>query len=485
MPTTRQTGRRILVNTGALAGSSLWRIVISFLLQLVIARQLGVISMGQYTIALAYLHVCQIISELGLPALLVRDLAQNPQLRRSYFSIALRIQSVAALLAWGGLIVVSTLLPLSDATRIILWVIGASLPFYAVTSVCQMLFQSGERMEYVMGIELLINTLILLLSLLIIFMGGTTLMLVGLLVFTQLLSAGVSLFLLRQSRLLAGPQTSTTWQWHTLWQRSGPFFGLALADVMLQRADIVLLSIFGGEIITGIYSAAYNLLRVALKLVQNLWMALYPTLSRLYRHNPEQYRRLADFALHYGLLALLTTSAIGIGITPNVVIMLFGQEFVASAFVLQILLWVASFYLLENYAQMVLMIERRPLQSLLITGLHLLTLVILLPLFVTLEPGAKSAAWAVFIAGACGCASSIYLLYRWSLPGRLQRPWLVVGLTLVITLLGLYLPLAWGWRLLITTLLAVAFAWIGGLIDQRDWHLVRRVLQRESNPLPK
>src|SRR5438874_11553797 len=90
-PVTPPTGRRILMNTGAMASSNLWRIMISFALQLLIARKLGLAGLGAYTIALAYLNVCQVVSELGLPGLLVRDLAQTPTHRRSYFRIALGV----------------------------------------------------------------------------------------------------------------------------------------------------------------------------------------------------------------------------------------------------------------------------------------------------------------------------------------------------------------------------------------------------------
>ncbi len=479
-PTTQQTGRRILVNTGALAGSSVWRIVTSFVLQLVIARQLGVMGLGQYTIALAYLNVCQILTELGLPALLVRDLAQMPWLRRSYFRIALTMQLVTSLLVWAGLVALTQVLPFSDTSRTILWIVGASLPFYAITSATQTLFQAGERMEAVMGIELLINTLILLCSVVVVFMGGTTPQLAVVLVVTQLLSALLGLLLLRRSQLFALPQEPLVWQWSMLWRQAGPFYGLALADVLLQRADIVLLSIVGGEAITGIYGAAYNLVRVALKLVQNFWAALYPTLSRLYRQAPQHYARLCNFSLRYGLLCLLAAAAIGTGVIKDVVA-IYGPGYAESAFVLEILIWSAPFYLIENYTQMLLMVEQRPLQSLLVTGLHLITLITLMPFF-TPALAAAGAAWAGLIAGGIGTSVSLWLLHRRQMPHNIARPYVMAGLAIGSYLLSLYLPVGWPWRLLSGMLFYVGVAWRTGLIAQNDWQLVRRiVLNREGS----
>ena len=476
-PTPRQTGRRILVNTSALAGSSVWRIVTSFVLQLVIARQLGVVGLGQYTIALAYLNVGQILTELGLPALLVRDLAQMPWLRRHYFQLALTIQLVAALVVWGLLATVTTVLPFSPEAQSMLWIVGASLPFYAVTSVTQTLFQASERMETVMGMELLINTLILLGSIGVIVLGGNTQQLAAVLVATQLISAALGLLLLHRSAIFAEPQERVYWQWSWLWRRAGPFYSLSLADVLLQRTDIMLLSIVAGETITGVYGAAYNLVRVGLKLVQNFWAALYPTLSRLYRQAPQHYTRICNFSLRYGLLALLAAAAIGAGLTPDLLHLIYGAGYQEATFVLEILLWSAPLYLVENYTQTLLMVQQRPLQSLLVTGLHLLTLLGLIPLFTPLW-GASGAAWAVLAAGGAGAMMSFYLLHRGAMPHTIAHPYTMLALAAGSFLISLYLPVAWPWRLLVGGALYGAVVWWAQLVDPQDWQLVRRILSK-------
>lgn len=475
IPPIPPTGRRILFNTGALAGSNLWRIASSFVLQLLIARQLGLEGLGQYIIALAYLNVCQVISELGLPGLLVRDLAQAPMQRRGYFRIAVSIQIGCGLLTWGGLILLSLILPLPPTARTALQFVGASLPFYAITSVTQTFFQADERMELVMGVEVLINTLILAISLGLLWFGQGVLQLIGVMVWTQIVSAALGLWLVQRSRLFAAPQEPVAFQLSMLRQRLTPFYGLALADVLLQRVDILLLSIIGGETLTGIYSAAYNLVRVALKLVQSFWKALYPTLSRLHNQNKIHYARLANLSLYYTLLLLVpcaTLSAIGAQALLHLV---YGHSSALTGPVFQILIWSIPAFLVESYAVTLCMVEQRPLQSLAITGLHVLTIALLLPLL-TLFQQTTGAAWAAVLAGGVGAAGSVWFLHKMHMPIALPKMGLILGASAVAALLALWLPYAWFVRLFIGSLVYSILIWISGGITPADRQTFRNAL---------
>ena len=473
------TGRRILVNTGALAGSNLWRIATSFVLTLLIARRLGFEALGQYTTALAYLNVCQVISELGLPSLLVRDLAQAPTQRRGFFRIALVVQITFGLLTWGGLVLLSILLPWPPETTIALQLVGASLPFYAITSVTQTFFQAGERMELVMGVEIFINTLILALSVVALWMGTAVTQLVGVMVVTQIISAGIGLVLVRRTGLLAGVQVLVYFNLATLWQRMAPFYGLSLADVLLQRVDILLLSVVGNATLTGIYSAAYQLVRVALKLVQSFWKALYPTLSRLRHQADAQYTRLAHLSLTYTLLALIPAVIFGVGIAQTLLDLIYGHSATLTAPVFQILIWSVPFFLLENYAVTLFMVEQRPLQSLLITALHVVTIIVLLPIL-TVALHTTGAAWSAVLAAVVGAGGSLYLLRKLQMPIALGPVgWIfLAGALSGLICIGLPWPL---WiRLALAALLYASLIWWSGWIVAADRQTLRNALFRSS-----
>jgi O-antigen/teichoic acid export membrane protein len=386
--------------------------------------------------------------------------------------VALLVQGAASLLIWGGLALAVSLLPFSTATRTILWLVGASLPFYAITSVTQTFFQASERLELVMGVELLINTLILGLSTWILWHGGGILRLVAILVATQVMSALIGLLLLRVIRLLASPQESIKVDLATLRQLATPFYGLALADVLLQRVDILLLSIVAGETVTGIYSAAYQFIRVLLKLVQSFWKALYPTLSRLHSHSATHYQRLSNLSLNFSLLALLAGAAVGAGVAQPLLHLIFGARYLSTGPVFALLIWSAPLFLLETYAGTILLVERRPFHSLLITGIHVLLIVLCLPPLTQLWQ-ANGAASAVLLAGVVGALLSLWLLVYlgYAVDGRkLAAMVIAAALALVACVI---LPLPWVGRAVAGTAIYALIAWQFKVIQRADWQTLR------------
>jgi O-antigen/teichoic acid export membrane protein len=481
-----RVGRRVLVNTGALAGSSLWRIAISFVLQLLIARQLDIAALGIYNAALAYLNVGQIISELGLPSLLVRNLAQSPHHRRALFFMALRMQVVVSLAVWVGLGGFALLL--SPASQAALWIGGALLPLYAITSVTRTVFQAAERMEWVLGIESVINMLILAASLLVLFSGGGILYLVGVLVVTQAISAILCLVLLQRSGLLAGSQAPVEISYQELWRQASPFFRLSIADVLLQRLDILLITLLAGEVITGIYSAAYNLVRVLTKLIQSFWQALYPTFSRLHHQTHYKYPLLANLSLRYGTIALLPVVFLSAAVAPELLPFIFSADFIESASVYQSLVWLAPLFFIEAYATTLLMVERRPQASFLVSGIHLIALTILLPLL-TLAAQADGAAWASVLAGAIGAVAGIVLLRRYQIPLAFAKFWPLMLAVLLALPAALWLPLAWPLRIVAGGLIYWLVTWLTGIVIAEDIQVFRRSLRgpdvsAPTGPLP-
>ncbi len=431
LPTPRLLSRRALINTSALTTSSLWRVAISFALLVLIANRLDNEAVGQYTVALAYLNVAQVLSELGLPALLARNLARNPAGRAAAWRASLRMQLLASAVVWGGLLALSPLLADGPIMQTSLLLVGATLPFYAVTSTCQTLFQATERMELIMIVEVAINTLIIALSAVILWTGGGVVALVLVLVGTQAVSAAVCWGILWRTVLskgagergskgaaagFASPQLPIPLA--PLLKNAAPFYTLSLADVMLHRLDILLLDFVAGPMVVGLYTLAYAAVRVLMKLIQSYWRALYPTLSRLRDQAPARYAWLSRNSLLLSTIGLLAAALVGTFFAADLLDLIYPIDRIfppdtsmnaVQPFV--ILIWIGPIFGLEMYAITQLLVRDRARQGLLPTALHVATLGALLPLL-TPRMGAAGAALAVLAGGAAGAALGWALLAR-------------------------------------------------------------------------
>jgi O-antigen/teichoic acid export membrane protein len=224
--------------------------------------------------------------------------------------------------------------------------------------------------------------------------------------------------------------------------------------------------------VTGIYSAAYNLVRVLMKLVQSFWKALYPTLSRLHHQSQAQYERLARLGLRYGLLLLLPTATIGAVVAGGALHLIFGGDYDESARVFQILLWAAPLFLLENYATTLLMVERHLASSLLVLGLHLAVTAVALPLL-TPPLGADGAAWAVVLAGAVGAAVGVWQLVRLRVPLQVKGFWRMALGALAAGGGALLLPLPWPAQAAAGGLIYLLFCWATGVLSASDLATLR------------
>lgn len=405
--------RRVLTNTGALAAVNIGRIAVSFVVQLLVARSLGLVGLGHYTVAMAYLNLSQVISDLGLPLWLVRELAQTPAYRRAYLARSLVRQGGAALILWAALVGLAALLPYAPEGRAALVWVGASLPLFAATSAVMTLFQAAERMAWVWLVEWTVNGLILAGSVWALARGGNVVTLMQVLVVAQAVGMLLAWGLLARMKLLRGAAAASPWSALPIPAR--PFFGLSLSDVLLQRGDILLLSLVADARVLGIYSAAYNLARVAIKLLQSVWRGVYPTLARLYPTAPDQAAQLAQRVLGLGVALCVGGALLGSLLAAPVLRLVYGPATPdagpEAVLALRLLLWQAPLFFVELYATTWLLVRGQARAALGVALLHAGALFTLLPLGAAAAE-AVGAAVAALLAQGVGSVAGLRWLRR-------------------------------------------------------------------------
>jgi O-antigen/teichoic acid export membrane protein len=126
-----------------------------------------------------------------------------------------------------------------------------------------------------------------------------------------------------------------------------PFFVVTILTTFESQTDTVLLSLFFSETEVGWYNAATTITYSLAMISQGFRLAIYPMMASYAQQAPERLRRLYEQSLHYlGLVVL--PMAVGIFLlAPQIVNLLFTDQFTPTIQVIQILLPVLIFMFLN------------------------------------------------------------------------------------------------------------------------------------------
>ena len=312
---------------------------------ILVARTLGPEEFGRFQFALALTLLLSFLVMLGLPKLLVRELARRPG------EAVVRIDSALLITLVAGSAVSLLLFGLSrifDTGAALLVMAGVTLIADSATRVVMALFWAFERMKYEavsVGVQ---ESAFVALTLAVLARGSG----VEGVMFAYLVSRMIGL-------LVAWSIATTklhcpTWpRWHPgvvrqMLRASMPFAiddALSLAYV---RIDAVLLGVFKGPRAVGLYQSATNLVLYLNILPRMVNMSMYPQMSRAWPDRPSELRRLRDASLRL-LGAIAMPLAVGsFLLAPRIFGFVYGPEFESAAGFYQLLVLIVPFRMLGN-----------------------------------------------------------------------------------------------------------------------------------------
>lgn len=470
--------RRITKNTLALSTTSAIRIGLGMLLQVYVARRLGAGGLGKYAVVLAFITIFQVVTELGLPRLMIRELARQCQPGRYFYGVVI-MELGGAALAYGLLVAAVQVLGYKQDTSRALYIAGLSLFPYAVTSACQACFQALERMELITGIETVSYATQLALAVGLLSTGHGVVALGGVIVAGEMLAAALSLYLALRLGFLWPTRFDLAFSRQLV--RSVPsFFLLALSVVVFSRLDIIMVSQFLGERAAGVYNAAYLVVRAFSLLITGYSDALYPALSRLGGSGSarEQLSLAGHKALQYGLILALPTAAGTAVLAPELIRLIYHNgQYAGASFVLRLVAWEIIPFFVNAVLSRLLIASDLQWLSVRVAVVKLFASTVyyiaLVPLF-----GLPGAAVATVLATATGTGLNWRFIVRHVSPlnaGQLGlKPALATG---VMAAALLALP-AWG----LGTMVAVGFVVYTGLLvglralSAEDWLLLCQLI---------
>lgn len=308
-----------------------------FILLVAAARELGAYAYGQFSYAYAVAAILGMFAAFGLPAVLIRELAQRQEehtfptllsLQMTFGAFALGILGGAsALFIWRGDPFVATALLL---LLVFFWT-RAVLLFVAG------FFRARQRMEYEAVIRVGAALLLLLAGMAILNINPGV----------QQLAAGYAtagvfalIFTLVFFHMLVRPlRFSVDWAaWKAFLKLAWPVGLTIVLGSVLGYVDSVMLGLFGQMTEVGWYSAAYRIAGLAVVPAAFIGVSFYPVLSQQAHSLSDHLRRTVRWHLISMAALGIPGSALGFFLGPFFIDLFYGEGFGPAGFALQLLM---------------------------------------------------------------------------------------------------------------------------------------------------
>jgi len=446
----------------------------ALVLVVALARTLSPDDYGRYSFVIAYLTLFQILADLGLEPILLRRLSQRPEDRARWMANALGLRISMAVVSASLAVALTPVAAPGQAEVRPLVAIGAAGLLFSAQPGFRALLRSELRLGDVLRVALATNLLLFLLVGGALWSGaGLRGVFVGIAV-AHLGGFAVAAFVARSSFPFRLEFDRGVWRSFVIeaWPVGANVFVIMLG---LRIAPLLLMS-YRGPVEVGYLASAMRLAEALNLVADGLMLAVFPIMARLAATDDEGLRGLSQVCAKVLGAALLVVVLVLSELSPQVLALLFGEEFVAAGPALVLLTWFALLASLGTlYTNLLVALGRQRM----LFALNAVSAIVQigLQLFLVSRYGLLGAASGAVLASVANHVA----LYMLPVAGPWIRPCVhsvvpLVGLAGVLLWVGTLVPLS---PLAKAVGLATAFAVLAGAsgcVGRPDLERLRRAL---------
>ena len=305
-------------------------------------RVLSVEEYGRYSIAVALITLFGLLSEMGISALTLRELVNEPQRRAELFAISMGAEVATTAVAICVMVPVALALGYSSLVIVLVAIGGLSLLFQAPFASVEAAFKSRRVMTYV-GVAIAAQAAVsAAVSLTLLLAGaGPEALMIGLAVGS---AAGLALALaLLRSKLGFPLGIDLSPHRLTRFVRAGSMIAATGAvTVIYERVDVLMLSKLDGEAGVALYSLAFMVVQYVLLIPTIVGSAFFPMLIERLKGDADAAR--GEYALMIRLFLFISIPAsialmVGGGEMFRIV---FGERYAGSGEPMRVFAWICT-----------------------------------------------------------------------------------------------------------------------------------------------
>ncbi len=345
-------------NSSFVIGAQVVMKVLAFLFNIFIVRRLGDVHFGQYAAVMAFIDIFAIFSDLGMAVYLLRELARDRTATRWILPnvIVLRLLLSAIVVA----VATSAAYLLGKSSDMVLGIfIGACGLFaYALQGPLDTTLIAWERLDLVAGFMLVQQLVFWGLGTFALVMGwGFMGLIVASFVAVVCMAALEGRIVLRQ--VAFGQMVLAPRRWKELVKAGLPFGISGLSFSLQGRFDSVLMSFLLTDAIVGWYNVPLQLIAMMLLLATSLCTAMFPSVTRAYKEDPDSIYGIVHRTFKYLLILSLPMAVGGTILADKLIITLYTQQFAPSILLMRITIWTLPLmYLSELTGMLINVLEK-------------------------------------------------------------------------------------------------------------------------------
>jgi len=294
----------IAKNTSYLTLALVIQKIISFSYFVLLARFLGIESLGQYYTALAFTTIFAIFIDLGFANVLTREIAKEQEKASTWLGSVLAMKSVLALLTF----VVALIIAFFAYDPILLALISVAAISMVLDSFTNTFFsvvRGFHNLKYESIAAILFQVIVFVFGLISIILNWPLIAFLVVMVLASLFNFIYSFLIVKKKLKVSMCLNWSLSQAKLIFQISWPFALYNIFQRLFTYLDSLLLGFIAGYGQVGVYQIAFKLIFALQFLPMAFTASLYPAMSSYWQNNREQLRVSFERALNYLLILVL------------------------------------------------------------------------------------------------------------------------------------------------------------------------------------
>lgn len=370
--------RRIIRNTAWVLSARVIDVLSNFFLLAIVARYLGVEAFGSFSIVMAAYWIVFPFLLMGT-RILARDIAQDNGKADELVGSALNLVAVSILIALAVILLYWLIGGLQAKDFIVAFIVLLTLFFMALTRTMTTVFLAFERMRYEIIVSICISISSMAFTVAVIYFDlGFSFIFVSMML-ANLISMVVSAYLMVNS---FGVKPSFSFDKSKIIYLVKESYHLAIYMLILQlyfNSGVFALKFMGTNFDVGIFQAPYRVINRMMIIPLTISISVMPLLSQLAADVDARGELSIKMMSIVKLLVMLCLpiTIIILVLSDETVLILFGKEFTASAIAMRIQILALGLFFINTFLETVFISLKRQRFLNIISGLGLITAVVL------------------------------------------------------------------------------------------------------------